>query len=117
MDLAKEIENHLEWIDSIAALLEVEEFSDVDFQKITSHDDCELGHWLSAEGSELYNTLPEFNKLIDSHEAFHKLAGELVAAIRAGDEKKAVEVQEGFISMSQEVVGHLQRLQEVSEDS
>ena len=117
MDLEQEIENHLEWIDSIASLLEVEEFSDVDFDKITNHDDCELGHWLSTEGSELYKALPEFNELIDSHEAFHKLAGELVAAIQAGDERKAVEVQEDFIRMSQEVVGHLQRLQEVSNDT
>ncbi len=117
MDLAEEIENHLEWIDSIASLLEAEEFSDVDFDKITDYDACELGHWLSAEGSELYKSVPEFNELVGSHEAFHKLAGELVAAIRAGDERKAVEIQEDFISMSQEVVGHLQRLQEVSKDS
>ena len=114
MDLAQEIENHLEWIDSIASLLEVEEFSDVDFQKITSHDACELGQWLSSEGADLYGKLPEFSQLIDSHEAFHKLAGEMIAAIRSGDEKKAVELEEGFISMSQEVVGHLQHLQEVS---
>jgi len=113
MDLAQEIENHLEWIDSIASLLEVEEFSDVDFEKITDHDTCELGHWLSSEGSELYKSLPEFTELIDSHAAFHKLAGELVAAIKAGDERTAVEVQQDFIRMSQEVVGHLQLLQQV----
>ena len=113
MDLGQEIENHLEWIDSIAALLDAEEFSSVDFEKITSHSACELGQWLSSEGSELYGELPEFSQLIESHESFHKLAGEMLAAIQAGDENKAVEVEEHFITMSQEVVGHLQQLQAV----
>ncbi|NNJ91791.1 MAG: CZB domain-containing protein [Gammaproteobacteria bacterium] len=114
MDLEQEIENHLAWIDGIASLLDAEEFSEADMQKITSHNTCELGHWLSAEGLELYKGMPEFRQLVDSHEVFHKLAGELIAAIQSGEESKAVEVEQDFIRMSQEVVGYLQRLQEVS---
>jgi hypothetical protein len=117
MDLGQEIENHLEWIDGIASLLGAEEFSEAELQKIISHNACELGQWLSSEGSGLYSGMPEFSQLVDSHELFHKLAGELIAAIQSGEEKKAVEVEEDFIRMSQQVVGYLQLLQEVSNAS
>jgi len=117
MDLGQEIENHLEWIDGIASLLGAESFTEEDLQKITSHNTCELGQWLGSEGQELYKEIPEFSQLVDSHELFHKLAGELIEAIQLGKENKAVEVEEEFISMSQEVVGYLQILQQASNGS
>jgi len=117
MDLGQEIENHLEWIDGIASLLGAETFTEEDLQKITSHNTCELGQWLSSEGPGLYKETPEFSQLVDSHELFHKLAGELIEAIQTGEENKAVEVKEDFISMSQKVVGYLQLLQEASKGS
>ena len=117
MDLGQEIENHLEWIDGIASLLGAESFTEEDLQKITSHNTCELGQWLGSEGQELYKEIPEFSQLVDSHELFHKLAGELIEAIQSGKEIKAVEVEEEFISMSQEVVGYLQILQQASNGS
>lgn len=114
MDLGQEIENHLEWIDGIASLLGAEELSEADVKKITSHNTCELGQWLSAEGSDLYSGMSEFSQLVGSHELFHKLAGELIAAIQSGEDNKAVEVEGDFIKMSQVVVGYLQKLQEVN---
>ncbi len=115
MDIGQEINNHLEWIDTIASLLGNENLTDDDFDEIGQHDKCRLGEWLNSEASDAYRGFPEFHKLIASHETFHHLAGKMIAALSSGDEDEAVKLQEQFIGMSHEVIGHLQMLQEMTD--
>ncbi|MBG7600989.1 MAG: hypothetical protein IZT60_00390, partial [Gammaproteobacteria bacterium] len=56
----------------------------------------------------------EFEKLIESHDVFHKLAGSLITALQLGKEAKAIELQTQFIEMSQKVINYIQILQENS---
>jgi hypothetical protein len=112
MDIKQEITNHLEWIETIASLLDSEEISQEDIQVITQHDKCMLGQWLNSEASMKFKDLPEYEKLIESHEAFHKLAGNLITALQLDKEAEAIESQEQFIEMSQKVIDHLHILQE-----
>jgi hypothetical protein len=56
--------------------------------------------------------LPEFQDLIESHDAFHKLAGNLISALRQGKEEEAIKSEVEFIEMSQKVISHLYALQE-----
>ena len=114
MDLGQEITNHLEWIDTVASLLNNEELVEEDFQEITRHDKCALGQWLESEASQSFKDLPEFKKLVETHEAFHKLAGDLVLSLQQGQEADAIEAQEEFLQMSHDVVHYLQVLQEAS---
>lgn len=116
MDLAQEITNHLEWIDQIASLLSSESLDEEDLQEITGHHKCELGHWLDSEGAEIFKDVPEYNKLVDSHEAFHKLAGTLLTSMQQGKEEAALQVEEQFLEKSHEVISYLQVLQEKSVD-
>lgn len=112
MDLGKEITNHLEWIEKIASLLGDEEVTEEALAEVTRHDKCELGRWLSSEESTGYKNFPEFPELIESHNTFHELAGELIAALQQENEAMALESEKHFIEMSQKVIGHLQALEE-----
>jgi hypothetical protein len=112
MDLRHEIINHLEWMDTVASLLGSEEMTKEQIQVISQHDKCELGKWLDSEASEDFKELPEFEMLIESHEAFHKLAGNLITAVQDNNEENAIESNRQFIEESQKVIGYLQSLQE-----
>ena len=114
MDLELEITNHLEWIDSVALLLDKEQFTENELNDITGHENCKLGQWLASEGAELYSGVPEFSQLLHDHETFHKLAGELITALQSGKESEAIEAQQALIGMSRDVIAHLQVLQEIS---
>ena len=112
MNLQREITNHLEWIDTIASLLGSEEMTEEALRVITQHNNCTLGHWLYSDASTKFKNLPEFEKLIESHDAFHRLAGSLITALQLGKEAEAIEVQTQFIEMSQKVINYIQILQE-----
>lgn len=112
MDIGQEINKHLVWIEDIASLFGSEGVTEDKLREISQHDQCALGQWLDSERSAKYQSLPEFEALKVNHEAFHKLAGELVAAIRAEEEEQAMASYEQFILMSQTVIGHLKLLRE-----
>lgn len=117
MDLKEEITNHLEWIEKIAALLGDQEITDEVLERVRSHDNCELGRWLNSEESKGYKGFPEFPELVDSHNVFHELAAEMIAALQKNDEASALELEQHFIEMSQKVVGCLQALEKKKPDN
>ena len=112
MDIKQEIFNHLEWIEKIAALIGNEDLTEEDLHTITQHDKCALGKWLASDSAAIYRDLPEFEGLVENHDAFHKLAGSLISAFRQGNEQEAIKSGVEFIEMSQKVIGHLQSLQD-----
>ena len=112
MDIGQEITNHLEWIETIASLLDSEEITQEELQVITQHDKCMLGQWLNSEASMKFKDLPEYEKLIESHKAFHKLAGYLITALQLDKESKAIESHKQFIEMSQKVIDYLHIFEE-----
>ena len=112
MDIEQEITSHLEWIETIASLLGGEEITQEDLQAITQHDKCALGQWLNSEDSMKFKNLSEYEKLIESHKEFHKLAGNLITALQLDKEAEVIESQEQFIEMSKKVIDYLHILQE-----
>ena len=114
MDLELEITNHLEWIDLVASLINEETLEESDYKELTDHDHCALGQWMNSEESKELWELEEFKQLIQSHETFHNLAGDMVALIQQGKAEEALDTEEQFIHASQEVVQHLQALHEIS---
>mgnify|MGYP001816202240 CR=1 FL=1 len=110
MDIEKEITNHLLWIEAIASLLDSEELADEDIQQITRHDQCSLGQWLNSDAAHAFRELPEFRKLLESHEEFHELAAKLIVSLQKGRDAEATKAHGQFIRMSQEVIGYLQVL-------
>ena len=111
MDIAREIDKHLQWIETVVSLIGDDSITAKDLDQITQHDRCALGQWLNAEGSERFKNLPELEMLTETHEAFHKLAGELVTAVEAGKEDEATALQDSFVSKSQQLIEYLNLLQ------
>lgn len=111
MDLRQEITNHIRWIDSLASLLDSSELSEERLNAISEHDKCALGKWLNSDESRDFQAMPEFAKLVESHKAFHELAGSMVAAVKLDEETEVLALQARFIEESQKVVGYLQQMQ------
>lgn len=112
VDIDEEIAKHLEWIETVVTVLGEQEIAEEELREITRHDQCKLGHWLDSDGSAEYRDHPDFDKLKESHAAFHSLAGDLVSAVKANDETAAVASEEKFVATSQQVIGYLHALQE-----
>lgn len=111
MDIQTEINQHLAWIENIAALLGDEEVTAQTIEELGRHDKCELGRWLLAEESKLAQRYPDFPELVASHAQFHQLASELLGALDRNEEQQAIETGERFIEMSQQVIAHLMALE------
>ena len=111
MDIENEITNHLVWIEAIASLLDSEKLVEGDIQEINRHDQCLLGQWLSSEASQAFRGLPEFQRLVDSHQAFHELAAKLIVSLQQGQDSEAIKAHGQFIQSAREVVGYLHVLQ------
>jgi methyl-accepting chemotaxis protein len=116
VDIRQEIDNHLNWIENIVSLLGRENLSDEELAEVTRHDRCALGQWLASTEASEFKELPELQALKESHDQFHRLAGDLIKAVEAGDEAQAVASEEKFVGMSREVIAHLQALQQSRED-
>ena len=112
MDIRQEIDNHLNWIENIVSLLGRDSVSDEELAEVTRHDRCALGQWLESGDASEFKGLPALEALKESHDQFHRLAGDLIKAVEAGDETQAVASGEKFVGMSREVIAHLQALQQ-----
>lgn len=110
LNIDQEILKHLEWIESIVALLGNEAVGDDEIEAVSQHDRCELGRWLESDESARYREHAEFEQLKQSHKTFHAMAGELISALQSGNENEAVASQKMFIAISQEVIAYLSRL-------
>ncbi len=111
MDIAKEINNHLAWIETLASLLDRETIPSEELNTIAQHESCALGQWLNTKAAEKYNDHQELQQLIQSHESFHKLAADLITAIQQHNEDAALQIQAQFIEESQKVIRYLKTLQ------
>lgn len=112
MDFKQEIDRHLGWIETVASLFGKEEVTQQARQELAQHDRCALGQWLHSEETARWKELPELEQLKRDHEAFHKIAGELLPVLEAGDETKAVALQQALIQKSQKVISNLHLLEE-----
>jgi hypothetical protein len=112
MDITREINRHLDWIEVVSSMLGDKVLGEDELEQITRHDRCALGQWLqSPAASEAVGGGSVLDPLRSSHERFHALAGALVAALQAGDENRAIALQQDFVDSSQDIIGHLHALE------
>ena len=78
------------------------------FQQVSFWFLLQTSKFLNITSYEIYL---EYQKLIKSHEEFHKLAGNLITAMQLNKEAEVIESHEQFIAMSQKVINYLQILQ------
>lgn len=113
MDMEQEITKHLTWMEQVVSMLGSEEITEDELHEITRHDHCSLGRWLESKDAESYqNDGPELQELKENHEAFHRLAGDMISGLSEKDEGMAINSETRFIETSQKVIELLHVLKE-----
>ena len=103
MDLGAAIDAHTQWRVKLKAAISRGE--KLDASTISQDTKCELGRWLSGEGRSRFGSKPEFQKLVNSHRAFHDAAGKVASAVNAGKTADAEKLLSGpFQTQSQDTV-------------
>lgn len=75
------IQAHTRWKVKLRNAVAIHDTLDV--ATISCDDKCELGKWVYGKGSHQHDGLPEFNRLRESHKAFHRQAGAVAREINA----------------------------------
>jgi len=86
----------------------------LDANKVEKDNQCDLGRWLYAEGSQ-YKKHPEYDRLKKEHAHFHKCAADVVKAVDAGkkdEAKKMLEQGKEFAICSIHVVTLIRDMRE-----
>jgi hypothetical protein len=114
MNFHQEIEKHLGWIEGVVSLVSGRNISNENIEEISRGDLCALGRWLDSEEAGNAKNPAVFHELKESHQAFHTLAGNLVDALRIGDEAELLRYQDIFFETSRKVIDCLNLLQDDS---
>lgn len=104
MEIGEEIAKHLEWIELVSSLIGEEGLSDEKREEISRHDLCALGAWLDSSEAKRFEPSEVLTQVRERHEKFHRLAGELMAAIEGDKASAAVSIQETLIQTSQSLI-------------
>ena len=84
------IETHAEW--KLMLLQQLNHGNvEIDVNTVNNPHLCELGQWIDAQGTQ-YSFLPSFQRMCAEHEQFHRLSGDLIHSINAGELEKAKEM-------------------------
>ncbi len=76
-----------------------------------SHTACRLGKWyFEGEGKDCYSRLDGYAAVADPHQAFHQHGKDAVAAFRAGEALRGMELVARMEADSMEVLGGLERI-------
>ncbi|OIR11511.1 biofilm dispersion protein BdlA [mine drainage metagenome] len=76
-----------------------------------SHTACRLGKWyFEGEGKDCYSRLDGYAAVADPHQAFHQHGKDAVAAFRAGEALRGMELVTRMEADSMEVLGGLERI-------
>ncbi len=114
MKLDDAITAHLAWRQRLRKYVEDPASEKLDHAKVSCDNCCELGKWLLGDGRR-YAGLGPFGEATRAHTQFHRLAGDVVAAVQRGDRAGAQAMLSDagpFRKASQTVVAALQRLRD-----
>jgi methyl-accepting chemotaxis protein len=78
---------------------------------LASHETCELGQWICAEGSAAYAQLPAFQELEAKHKVMHALVKQVVELKHAGKVQEAEEEFTRVGSAAEEVIALLSKVE------
>ena len=85
--------------------------SDQTAGSFASHADCRLGKWyFTGEGKDCYSTLDGYGAVANPHQAFHQHGKDAVAAFRAGEPLRGMELVAKMEADSMEVLSALERI-------
>lgn len=77
----------------------------------SSHTDCRLGKWyFEGEGKDCFSRLDGYAAVANPHQTFHQHGKEAVAAFRAGESLRGIELVGKMEADSMEVLSSLERI-------
>ncbi len=105
------IEIHQRWYESLRNYVASDKPAPMDPSSTRSTHHCVLGHWIDEEGEIIFHGYQTFDHLKQSHEAYHRVAAEVVALKQAQKHEDALILLEGaFQDISRQVIHHLRGL-------
>jgi methyl-accepting chemotaxis protein len=88
----------------------IEDTKPIDVSRISDPTTSKVGRWIYGEGKEYFGGLPEYAKVISTHEEVHSLAAEAVKAKESGNEPETMRVLALLEVKLHDVVGLLEGL-------
>ncbi len=105
------IEIHQRWYESLRSHVLANAPLPMDLAATRSTHHCVLGHWIDEEAEIIFQGYQTFDHLKQSHEAYHRVAAEVVALKQAKQHEDALILLEGaFLEISRQVIHHLRDL-------
>ena len=109
LDFEKAKSAHLAWRARVRNFLDGK--GSLQAQEVVSHRECVLGKWYYGEGLRKYGNLSEMRKIEAPHERLHALIGEIIDCQHHHDDAGAEQRFGELATLSNEIVGQLDRLE------
>jgi methyl-accepting chemotaxis protein len=109
LDFARVKMAHRSWRLKLRTFLDGGE--DLDPRKLASHQTCELGKWIYAEGMATYADLPGFQDLEKKHKAMHGMVTQVLELKHADKIQEAERAFTAVVSVAEEVVALLTKVE------
>lgn len=110
-DFAKAKQAHLAWKDRVRKYLDGDR-SALKRSQAVSHKHCILGKWYYSEGMNKFGNTHEFKDIEPPHEELHKVIRQVLDLKERGDDAGAEALYQQIGPLSEEIVGHLDTLQQ-----
>lgn len=106
------IDAHIKWKTRLRDYINGDSSETLDAAVVSRDDQCVLGHWLQGVGREHYGQLPAFKEVVEKHARFHRCAGDVLEAAKAGGKARAIEMlDEGeYAQASEDITDALVKL-------
>jgi methyl-accepting chemotaxis protein len=111
-DFATARSNHLLWKYKIQRFLDGKESLSKDHA--ISHQECDLGKWLYADGMKRYGNLSEMQQLERSHKSLHEEINRIIELKHSGRNVQAEQELKKIEALSREVVGLIDVMERIA---
>lgn len=104
LNLQEVLNAHLAWNDRLKNYLDGTSDEKLDVNQIAPDNLCVLGKWIYGPGEKQFAKLKEFTELKQTHNVFHRTAGQIVQEFANGNASNAVSLLKGkFRSLSNQI--------------
>ena len=110
LDFVTAKSKHLNWRIRLMSFLRGQE--SLTLEQVVSHEHCDLGKWIYAEGMEKYSNLPSMKELEDVHKTFHATIRNVLEYKNAGQIEQAEKEYEVMKEISEIIVQLLTLLEQ-----
>jgi len=108
----KAINDHQLWKGRLERLIAGQD--PIDDAQFVSHQACRFGKWLYGGALQEYGSFPQMAKIEPLHEEIHNIIGNVINALRAGEDSQAKIGLARFYPLSEQLCGLLKEMQKAT---